>query len=132
MLFISFIISKIIFVCAQKNELLANNNRSSHAINLRTQASSRHSLPLITVPPFKPIHPGDYKLNRPNRITKLKEDDGAAVTVVAVPAFAALPQSIAKVPTYTNKIDAHALQNLLHSSNNRRISVSSSLVFRYF
>ena len=100
-------------------------NRSSHAINLRSP-TARHSMP-ITVPPFRPIHPGDsVHLSRPTRITKYRDDD--PVTPVAVPAFAALPQSIAKVPTYTNKhIDSQALHTLMSPStnyNNRRVSVS--------
>ena len=86
----------------------------------------------MTVPPFRPIHPGDHKLNRPTRITKVRDED--RVTIVAVPAFAALPQSIAKVPTLTNKQDAQTvLQSLLqngngavgNNGNNRRISVRS-------
>lgn len=115
----------------QKNDVSltltsAVSNRSSHAINLRSP-TARHSMP-ITVPPFRPIHPGDNKhLNRPTRITKYREDD--PVTVVAVPAFAALPQSIAKVPTYSNRhVDPQGLQKLMSDSNyynNRRVSVSA-------
>lgn len=81
---------------------------------------------MMTVPPFRPIHPGDHKLSRPTRITKLRDDD--PVTVVAVPAFAALPQSIAKVPTYSNRaVDPQVLQSLLNNPNNRRVSVSNLL-----
>lgn len=90
-------------------------NRSSHAINLRTSAA-RHAMPILQVPPFRPIHPGDH--NKPSRsvtrITKIRDDD--PVTVVAVPAFAALPQSISKVASYNN--------NYVQNPNNRRISVS--------
>lgn len=90
-------------------------NRSSHAINLRMSAA-RHALPILTVPPFRPIHPGDH--NKPSRsvtrITKVRDDD--PVTIVAVPAFAALPQSISKVASYNN--------NYVQNPNNRRISVS--------
>lgn len=118
-----------------ENKQIAS-NRSSHAINIRAPGSRHASVSLMTVPPFRPIHPGDHKLNRPTRITKVRDED--PVTIVAVPAFAALPQSIAKVPTLTNKPDAQTvLQSLLqngnsagnsnsnNNGNNRRISFTA-------
>lgn len=103
---------------------LVPTNRSSHAINIRAPGG-RHSVSMMTIPPFRPIYPGDHKISRPTRITKLREDP---ITVVAVPAFAALPQSIAKVPTHSNRApDPQILQSLLHNSNNRRVSYNSMI-----
>ncbi len=128
----------------QKSENTVGSNRSSHAINLRSPLIDRHissqqlqqqqrALTNV-VPPFRPIHQGgNQKSNHAGatRITKIRgsgAEDG--VTIVAVPAFASLPPSIAKIPAATAL--SSQLTSNVGAANNRRISVRVDWGYTYY
>lgn len=96
--------------------LFQRSDRSSHTTNLRTNLGRRTISATrgnAGIPPFRPIAPSGHdinKMNRLNRYNKLRDMEQQAV---GVPAFAALPNSIAKLPSSLNPV-------------NRRISVNIS------